>query len=136
MTAMPMEAPMRSPVWRMPPAAPAYSRGTSARERVWFGETTRPCPTPSTSSVRVSHQGLHPARVCMCMMPMLASSPAMPSTMPPSTMTRPTRITRRPATAAAIDPARAAGTPMRPLASAVEPRPAWTYWATMIHTLV
>ena len=84
----------------------------------------------------MSHQGLQPALARIWMTPMLASKPAIPRAMPPSTMARPTLMTRRPATAAATDPARAAGTPMIPLARAVEPRPAWTYWATMIHTEV
>ena len=84
----------------------------------------------------MSHQGLQPARACMWMMPTLASRPAIPAAMPPRTITRPTRMTRRPATAAATDPARAAGNPTAPLTRAVDPRPAWTYWATMIHTEV
>src|SRR5690606_20646695 len=125
-TARPMAAPIRCPVCITPPAAPPLATGTSARVRDWLGPMTRPWAIPTTRNAPASaHRARGPS-------PATSASTAVPSwpttatTVPQATSGRPCRLTSRPPTTEATDPARAAGTVMRPATRADWPRPSWT----------
>ena len=117
-TAVPTAVPTRWPVCRTPPAVPECRGGTSARLRVWLGETTSPCPAPKMARVSSSHHGLRPNSRLAHATPMEPTTASSASAMPRTTIFRPVRSTTRPATVDITLDMTAEGRPMSAACSA------------------
>lgn len=106
---------MRCPVWSTPPAAPPWAIGTDWSARVWFGEITSPEPSPATS---IGGAIAQPTEwfCTSCTASPAPPSPIATSTSPAAISGRPTRMTKRPPTAAET---------AEPTANGVSERPAW-----------